>query len=427
MIHQTFCSLRHYQYTLIALLVASGLLCGLTAAAQTGGVVIATVDAEITAGTVQYVARALGEAEANQADLFLLELNTPGGLLQATEEISRLLVDSPVPSAVYVYKDAGWAFSAGVYILLSADTTASQPTASIGAATPVTGNGGLAGDKVTNASTQWLTSLAERSNRDAETVRSFVTDATTINGTTGFELGLIDELATSTDALLVTLGVERSEMTRLAPSTTDNILSFLSLPYLVPLLLSLGALGIFLLFRTGEIESFGLIGVVFLTLGLWGTGAIAISTLGAILLIIGVGLLAVEFLFSPGFGVVGGVGVIALLLAMVTFANEPLFPSYFTSSVFYVVLGVWAGVAVVLFLLGKWSISAQLQPVQVGSEALYGRVVEVTAALSPTGRVLVDGESYLARTNTSTVVPAGTPVTIVKIEGNTILVEELTK
>ncbi len=385
-------------------------------------VVVATIEGEITAGTVQYVQRAVTEAEQVQADLFLLELDTPGGLLKATEDISRALVDTSIPTAVYIHKDTGRALSAGVYILLSADYALAQPNSIIGAATPITGGGENATEKVINASAEWLGVLASRNNRTVEEIKDFVFNATTMSAIEAREKGIIDDIATSNREAVEVLGFRDSVFSSVAPRWSDDVLSFLSLPFLVPLLLSLGGLGIFFMFRTGDIESIGILGVVFLLLGLWGTGAITISTLGLLLLVTGLGLLAIEFLFSPGFGVVGGAGVLALAISTVTFANEPLYPSYFGSQVFYSVLGVWAGLALIMVWIGRLSVQTMLQPIQVGREAWYGKTLVLETELSPTGRIKLEADSYIARSYDGSSIPAGSVVTIVKIDGNTILV-----
>lgn len=390
-------------------------------------VVVATVEGEITAGTVQYVARALDTAMESNADLFVLELDTPGGLLKATEDISRALVDSSVPTVVYVHKDTGRALSAGVYILLSADTAAAQPNSIIGAATPITGGGENANEKILNASAEWLGVLASRNDRTIEEIKNFVFEATTMTAIEASEKGIIDTIATSTTGVVEQLGYQDATLTLVPPRWSDDILSFLSLPFLVPLLLSLGALGIFFMFRTGDIESIGILGVVFFLLGLWGTGAITVSTLGLLLLATGLGLLAIEFLFSPGFGIIGGVGIVALVISTLTFANEPLYPSYFSSQVFYSVLGVWAGLGILMVWLGRLSVSAMLQPVQVGREAWYGKQLVLASDLSPTGRISLEADSYLAKTVDGSTIRTGETVEIVKIEGNTILVALVTK
>lgn len=393
---------------------------GVSAEGET--VYIATIDSEITAGTVQYVTRSLESATKNEADVFILELNTPGGLLKATEDISRSLVEATIPTVVYVYKDTGFALSAGVYILLSADISAAQPTAVIGAATPITGSGDDATQKIINASAEWLGVLAARNNRTVEEIKEFVFAASTMSGVQASEEGIVDLLASSTNALLTELGYEDATVTRVSPTWVDNLLSFLSLPFLVPLLLSLGGIGLFFMFRTGDIESIGILGVVFLLLGLWGTGAITISTLGLLLMVTGLTLLAVEFLLSPGFGIVGLAGIVALVISTVTFANEPLFPSYFASTVFYSVMGVWLALAVLMIWIGRLSVATFFQPIQVGSEVWYGKVLTLENDLTPDGRVSLEGDSYIARSIDGNPITAGTLVSIVKIEGNTIMV-----
>jgi membrane-bound serine protease (ClpP class) len=414
----------------LILVIVVGLLFSLfvtSVSAQKPIIVVATVENEITAGTVQYIKRTIAEAEQVGADLFVLEIDTPGGLLKATEEISRALVDTKVPTAVFVYKETGKALSAGVYILLSADTTAATPNAVIGAATPITGGGDDATEKIINASAEWLGVLASRNDRTVEEIKDFVFNATTMATNEANEKGIIDVIAISTRDMVEQLGYEDPLFTFLKPRWTDSILAFLSLPFLVPLLLSLGAVGIFFLFRTGDIESIGIIGIIFLFLGLWGAGTITISTLGLLLLITGLSLLTVEFLFSPGFGIIGGVGVIALIISTITFANEPLYPNYFNSHLFYSVLGVWAGVALIMGWLGSLSMNALKKPVQVGREVWYGKVIMLESALTPNGRIHLDGDSYLARTIDNTIIDSGKLVTIVKIEGNTILVTLATK
>lgn len=386
-------------------------------------VLVATIDGEITAGTVAYVTRTLEQAAADGADYYLLELNTPGGLLKATEAISRALIASPVPTIVYVNEETGWAFSAGVFIVLSAETAAMHPTASLGAATPVLSDGGDAGTKLTNATAEWVGTLAARRERPVALAKSLVIEAETVDGLRAVELGLIDQAASSETVLFAQLGVMEYERIEVSPTVSDQILSFVSLPYLVPLLLSLGALGLVIMFRTGEVEFAGVFGVILLLLGWWGTGAITISTLGALLLGAGLVLLAVEVVFEPGFGAAGVAGVVALLLSLVTFANEPLFPSYFTSQLFYAAVGVWVAVGGIMVALGRLVLAAHLQPAFVGGEALYGRVVVVTHDLVPQGRVMIDGESYVAKLVVGESVMAGQSVQIINMIGNTVLVQ----
>lgn len=384
----------------------------------------ATVDGEITAGTVPYVERALKQAVENQADLFVLQINTPGGLLKSTETISRLLLEAPVQTLVFGHKDSGWVFSAGVFILLSGDQSALNSTAVIGAATPVDMDGGDLDNKTKNATGAWIQTLAERSDRDTELALQLVSEARTVSGAEALATGLVDYNAGDLNELLAALDMGGAVVTEVSPSWLDNTLSFLSLPYLIPLLLSLGFVGILLTFYSGSIETVGVSGVVLLLLGLWSMGDINITTLGISLFCVGLLLLAVEVFFSPGFGAAGLVGVLALLLSTVTFAYEPLFPSYFVSLVFYVILGFWLAVLLLFAWMAKLSMTAQLLPVAVGSEAMMGKEVVVTHDISSLGgRITFEGDSYLAKSLSGAEFAAGEKVVVVKVEGNTILVK----
>jgi len=411
----------------LGLSVVGLILANVTAFADEEGtrpVTLLTVEQEITAGTVSLVERGLRLAQQNNSSHFILELNTPGGLLKATEEISRLLIDSPLTTVVYIHKDSGWAFSAGTYILLSADIAASNPTATIGAALPVSG-GEVALDKTVEASAAWLESLVERRGfeTDSSLVRDLVTESKTLSGQVAYELGLIDLVAIDRLTLLGYLNLPSDNIFLVEPTLVDEFLALASLPYLVPLLLSLGVLGIFLMFRTGELELFGLLGVVLLLLGLWGMGAIQLSVLGALLLGLGIILLLVELLFSPGFGFVGGIGLVSLVFGIVMFANEPLYPSYLLSVAFYVVLGICAGVGVIMMILGRLSYTAIRLPVAIGKEALITKKVSVLEAIDPIGAVEINGERYVARSLNGNSYSPGDQVIVEDLQGNTILVK----
>ena len=415
---------------LIILAAMAGILLGpLASYAQSGQeplVYTVTVDEEIRAGTFQFLERSLRQAERAGADLFLLELNTPGGLLAATEQISRLLIDSDVPTAVHVYKDSGWAFSAGVFILLSADTAVMHPTASIGAAAPILQGGGEADEKTVNATVAWIKSLAERKERDAEQAALFVTENVTLSGSDAFALGMVDIVTSERTDVLDELGLAGAQIEQLTPNVVEQTLSFFSIPYLVPLLLTLGSLGLFLAFRTGEIEVLGVFSFILLLLGLWGVGSIQLSTLGVIILILGIGLILLElFLGGSDFGVSGVLGVIALLFGIATFAQEPFFPDVFSYGFFPVLLALFVVGLLIVFGISYFTASAIRQPHRVGVETLIGRQVEVLQPLQPRGVVLIDGERYTARTDATNVIGEKQLVEIVAMEGNVAVVRSL--
>lgn len=393
-----------------------------------GTAVVIEVAEDIRAGTVVFVQRALLLAEETKADMFVIELNTPGGLLKATQDISRILIDAKVPTVVYLHEETGWAFSAGALIALSADTVASTRTGVIGAAEPIDAGGESAGEKAISATEIWIQSLAERKGKDVEIAGSFVRENVTLSAVEAYEVGIIDILAESRDELFSELGYSEVRVIEERPNIYEIILSFISIPYLVPLLLSLGAVGLFFVFRTGEFDSIGIFGVVLLLLGLWGMGAVQLSAVGILLLLFGI-LMVVLALMLEGvdFGVSGIIGIIAIFFGVVTFASEPLFPTYFSQVLFWSAIASTAVFATFFIIVGRLSLSAQLLPVKAGMEAFIGVKVPVVTMLAPQGIVLVQGEQYPARLVVASDGPiaVGSMVEVVKTEGNTILVKRV--
>ena len=420
---------RRWGYAVLGLLAILTVWGGFTpfVGAETGSgpVVVVEVDEEIRAGTLQFLQRALRQAVAEDAALFLVEINTPGGLLSATEQISRVLIDSPVPTAVYVHKESGRAFSAGVYILLSADTAAAHPTASIGAAAPIVSTGGDADEKVKNATRAQIQSLAERRDRNVDTAVAFVTENQTLSGAVAAEVGVIDLVAPTRTDLLVSLDLDQRMVTEIKPSAVESVFSFFSIPYLVPLLLTLGSLGLFLAVRTGEIEVTGVVSFLILLLGLWGAGSIQLSTLGVVVLVIGISLVVAEFfLGGSDFGISGVLGAIAILVGIMTFSQEPLFPDIFSYGFFPILIAFFLVGMASMVAVSYWAAAAIRQPHATGVETMVGQTVLVKQTIDPRGVVWYDGERYTARSRTGEQLTAGDTVTIARMDGNVAVVEK---
>jgi len=390
-------------------------------------VMVIAVEEEISAGTVQFVTRALERAKENDFDLLAININTPGGLLKATEEISRLLLDSEIPTAVFVHKNGGWAFSAGTFILLSAEIAASHPNALIGAAQPR--GFGAAGalepdEKIIEASSGWMRSLAETRGRSATVAEKFVRENLTLSGKEAYEQNVIDFTATSLDEFLYASGFGGATVEVVHKSFFERFLSFISLPYLVPLLLGIGTLGLFFVFRTGEIEV-GVFAAIALLLGLWGMGTITLSTLGVVLLILGITLIMVEIFFAQGLGVFGIAGTASFVFGILTFAQEPLFSNVFYQATFWVVIGVALGICAFFIVLARLLVKSLKAKARVGPEALVGKTAVVVEALSPYGTAHVDREIWTAKNiSEGGVIDPGKEVEIVSVQGNVILVKE---
>lgn len=390
-----------------------------------GHVIAVEIDGDIQAGVVQFIGRALQKAEREKADLFLIQLNTPGGLLKATEQISRLLLDSPVKTAVYVHKKGGWAFSAGVYILLSADIAAAQPESSIGAAQPrLLGLEGIEknDEKVTEASVSWIKRLAETGGRNVEIAQDFVRDNKVLSGKEAREQKAIDRTAASLDDLLAQIGMANPHIEKVEQTVFEKLLSFFSTPQIVPVLLTIGVLGLMFAFRTGE-PATGVFAALALLLGLWGSGAISVSALGTAFLVLGIAFLIAEF-FAPGFGVFGVMGAIFLGAGMIFFGQEPLASPVLTNALTYLAVGFGVGLAVLFVILGRLVAKSLRSKPKTGLEALIGSNGTVLEELSPYGRIIVGAEEWRAKSATGKTLPSGIKVEIAGFSGNTLLVKK---
>lgn len=391
-------------------------------------VVAVEINGDIQAGAVQFIRRALEKAERENADLFLIQLNTPGGLLKATEEISRLLLDSPVETAVYVHKKGGWAFSAGVYILLSADIAAAHPESSIGAAEPrLFGLEGVekSDKKITEASVSWIKRLAETGERNAEIAEEFVRNNKVLSGKEAFEQKAIDRTAYSLEDFLEQIGMADSRVVRVEQTAFERLLSFFSTPQIVPILLTIGALGLIFTFRTGE-PGVGVFAALALLLGLWGTGAISVSGLGASFLVLGIAFLIAEF-FAPEFGVFGVMGAILLAAGIIFFGQEPLASPVLMNALTYFSVGLGVGLAVFFVIVGRLVAKTLRSKPKSGLEALIGAEAVVVEELTPYGRISVDGQDWRAKSSSEERIAAGELVEITGFSGNTLFARKKAK
>ncbi|MDA2922590.1 nodulation protein NfeD [Patescibacteria group bacterium AH-259-L07] len=417
---------------IVALLALSGVFLAAGAQVQTqdsqelSKVLVIDIEEEIRAGTTQFIKRSLQKAEKEGFNLVVIQINTPGGLLKATEEISRLLLDSKIKIAVFVHKSGGWAFSAGTFILLSAEIAVSHPNALIGASQPrVLGIGEAAepDEKIIEASSGWIKSLAEARGRNPEVAEKFVRENLTLSGQEAYEQNIINFTASSLDELLGNLELKNAVIEEVKPNLLEQILSFLSISFLIPLLLGIGSLGLFFVFRTGEVE-IGIFAVIALLLGLWGMGAINLSVLGTTLLFFGIALIILEIFVMPEFGVFGIAGTAAFLFGILTFAQEPFLPNVFSGAAFWFAMGAALAISVFFIVLSRLSLKTLKMKAKVGPEALVEETAIVTEALNPYGKVKINREDWTAKNiSDKEIIKAGEEVQIVKVQGNVIMVK----
>lgn len=278
-------------------------------------------------GLAPYVARGIREAEAAGADAVYLDIDTPGGRVDAAERISDAIRGAPIPVYAFVNPRA---FSAGALIAISADSVFMRPGAVMGAATPVDGQGVKASEKMVSAMRAEFRAVAEQRGLDPRIAEAMVDeriaipdlvgegDLLTLTTAEAVRVGYARAEIPDEASLLATVGLPGARVVVVEPNWAEQVVRFLTHPVVAPLLLSLGVLGLVFEIKTG---AFGIGGLVSLTsLGLFFGSSFLLGLAGwEEVLLLGLGLLAlaVEVLVLPGFGVAGVLGLVAIGLAAV--------------------------------------------------------------------------------------------------------------
>lgn len=398
--------------------------------AQTGQlVIVAEVNDEIKAGTVQYLARTIRIAEQERADYILIKLDTPGGLVMATREIVDLILETEITTIVFVYREGGWAYSAGTFILMAADYAIVHPNASIGAAEPVIlGAGEGASEKMVEAMASWMESLAEKQGRNTETAEKFVRENLTLTGREAKERGVIDNIAKDVNEIIFQqLGIIDVEFFTIKFTFIDRLFNFLSHPYLVSLFLTIGGLALIMAIRSGEFEITGIVGIIALLIGFWGMGFITFSFLGIGLLLLGLVLLLIEMFGEPGFGILGIIGTIAIVLGIFTFGAEPFFTPEFFDATTMIVIGAALSLCLFFVIMGKKVAKIFKSKAKTGAESLIGLEAEVVKELNPYGSAKIEQEIWSAKSVDNEPILKGEKVEIIKVEGNTLIIKSKAK
>lgn len=400
------------------------------------------VTGEIELGLAPYIQRAVKEAAEVGAAALILDIDTPGGRVDAAEIISDALTDSEVPVYSLVNRRA---YSAGALIALSTSRIYMRPASVIGAATPVDGTGTKAPEKIVSAMRSQMRALAESNGLEPEVAAAMVDEDIEIDGVveSGKLLTLTTEEAVEIgyaeaiedlDALLVELGHEGATVVTLELNWAERLVRFFSSSLVSPFLLSLGFLGLLIEIRT---PTFGLAGTMgLISLGLFFGSNMIVGLAGLEdVLIVGAGLvlLGIEAFVVPGFGIFGVAGIVAILagLYMSLLGNIPTMPDFtraawvLTSSMLLLIGSAWALIRTLpsssrlaesgIFLLAKTTSATGYESAEVRSD-LVGKYGTAITDLRPAGTALV-GDERIDVVSESEWISAGTPVKILSAEG----------
>ena len=413
-------------------------LTAFAACASEEKVCLIKINGAIGPAAASYIARSIDEAQSKSAQCLIIQLNTPGGLLDSTQVIVQKLLASPVPVVVYVAPIGATATSAGCFITLAAGVAAMAPATTIGAAHPVMIGGGLPGgngqkpddtmkQKLENFSVSYIEAIAAKRNRNVEWAKSAVRESASIPVDKALELKVIEiiakdlsDLQRQLDGRVVegkALKTARAEVVEIAMSASETIFQLLWRPEVMFVLMLVAIYGIIGELSTPGAILPGVVGVIALVLVLYMAAILPINVTGLILIGLAFALFVFDA-FAPTHGVLTVGGIVAFLIGSLMLFNrgDPLF----RLSLAYIIPATIMTALFFAFVLAK-GLRAQSLPVKAGKETMLGKTVAAFTQIdSAGGKVFVEGEYWNAVSDTP--VEQGQPVEVAAVLGLTLKV-----
>ena len=371
------------------------------------------------------VTRALNRASSDGAQALLIELDTPGGLLDSMRDMVGAILRSRVPVIVYVAPSGSRAGSAGFFLLESADVAAMAPGTEAGAAHVVFELGkpdDTEMQKIENDAEAFMRSYVTKRGRSADAALEAEKSSHSYTAEEALNLHLIDLIANSDADLLkaldgrtvtrmdgssVTLHVAGAHIVPIVPTLRDELLGWLVNPNIALLFLVGGALLIYLEFNSPGTIVPGALGTLMVLLGIFGLDLLPIRFTAVLLLVAAMGLLILEAKFG-GHGALGIAGIVCLTFGTLTLVAAPV-PEMGISP--WVAISVSAAFGAITVFLVRLVVRAQRRKARIGPDAMVGSPATAMEALAPEGHVLVEGEIWQAVANAP--VAAGTRLRVV--------------
>ena len=379
--------------------------------------------------TYNYVKRVLNLAEKEEA-ILLLRLDTPGGLLNSTQKIVKLFLNSSVPIIVYISPQGARAASAGVFISYASHILAMAPSTHIGSAHPVLGGGswGKLDDKVKEKvmrdTLAWARSIAEERKRPSRFIRQAIEESLSLTEKEALKERICDLVADNLEELLekvdgrkvkvknrlVTLSTKNSSVEFVDFTFSEKFFNALINPDIAYLLLTLGFFGLIFEVTHPGFGFPGIAGIISLILAFYALSILPVNYAGIILIVLGVVFFVVEA-FTPTFGMFTLAGLVCLFLGTIMMFNQPQlikvsYEYFLPVAIFFAFLS--------LFLLGK-IIAAQRRKPSTGSEGLIGKEAEALTDIEKQGKVRIASEIWDATSLEK--INKGEKVVIEKVEG----------
>jgi membrane-bound serine protease (ClpP class) len=411
--------------------------------AATPEVVVLSATGVVDSVLAGYLEEGIAQAASDGAAAVVIELNTPGGSLDATQRITSALLEAQVPVIVWVAPAGGRAASAGTFITLAAHLAYMAPGTNIGAASPVGSGGadieGTLGDKVRNDTVANITSIAEARGRPVDWAVETVTKARSSPANEAVALGVADGIAGTIEEVLeqgdgeeVTVGGRTYSLELTGAATTEasmnplqGLLHLLSDPNIAFVLFTIGVYGLIFELQNPNFVT-GILGALALILAFIGFGSLPLNLAGLLLLALGVVLFVLETqVVSHGLLTIGG--IVCFVLGASALYTEPGDPTGPIVEVATPLIAVpTATTAILMSLVAVAAVRTRRMRAPagtVGAPVPIGTTGVIRAPLDPVGTAYLAGEPWTARSADGASLPRDATVRLVAFDGLTAVVE----
>jgi membrane-bound serine protease (ClpP class) len=431
---------RNIQLILFVFIVLFGINDFILAANRLQVEVIQVKGGTINPISADFIISAINEAEDTQSQCLIIELDTPGGLIAATQDIVKRMLASNVPLVVFVYPSGAGAVSAGVSITIAAHFAVMAPGTNIGAAHPVgMGKTDSADVSVQKATNWWATfnrSIANKRGRNADWIEKAVRQSESITEKQALEMKVIDFICPDLDSLLilldgkvatvdsgkVTLKTKNARVVRHEMNWRSKILDLISNPSIAYILLMLGILGMYFEFSNPGAILPGVLGGIFLILAFFAMQQLPVNVAGILLILFATLLFILEIkVTSYGLLTIGGV-VSMILGSLMLFKSTPSISIHLPISV---ILAVTLTTSAFFIFAISMALRTHRKKVTTGKEGIVGEIGIAVTNIDHEGEVKIHGEYWKAISNKK--IKKNEKVKVVEVEGLTLIVEKQNK
>jgi membrane-bound serine protease (ClpP class) len=402
-------------------------------------VVVLALKGPLTPAMAEYLERGIRWAETNEVEAIVLKLDTPGGEITLMNRMVQSIRASAVPVIVFVEPRGAIAGSAGMMIVLAGHAAAMAPETAIGAASPIGGQGEDLGETIEAKQKEIMKATirslaAGRRETAIALAEAAIDEAKAASSVEALSVGMIDTIVDNTDEVFHALDgfqvqlptgerildFESVSTLEFNPSLIEEILQTLTNPNIVFILLTIGVQAILIEISSPGGWVAGFVGVVALALGGYGLGVLPVNWFGVIFLVTSFVLFVLD-IKAPTHGALTVAGLGSFVIGALVLFNSPGTPDFQRVSV-PLVIGAGGVTASLFFILLTFVIRGQRRKVEVGREALIGKIGRASTNLDPSGTVQVAGELWSAQVK-DTSIRAGDQVEIIGMDGLRLLVK----